>query len=227
MKSPLVAVNADINYEQAKGFVDIMRQRGRSIGIADWLKKLVENIERDISPTAKDQAFKVATIGLAKGQVVKANGTGENYLKSYPVLSDAIAKYAIKANATRQMFKEIDLKDACQELPLTYSKADGFTSFWQGNIGVLGKSDGELTPRQRYSKIKYQFGDDYGYVPIEQMKAENPDFDPLNDDDYCISTDGTRVMSADEFYQGTLEDVLRGIDNKSKQHNHLQSFKSS
>ncbi len=216
LQNPLLAVTANIDYEQAKGFFDIMRKRGRSGSIPSWLKKLVENIERDIAPATQEQAFKVATIGLAKGQVVKEHGTGENYLKRYPILSDAIAKYSIKANATRQMFKVSVLKDACQELPLTYSKVDGFTNFWQGNIAVLGKSDSELTPRQKYSKIKYQFGDDYGYLPIEKMKAENPDFDPLNDDDYCISADGTRVMSADEFYQGTLADVLRGIDKQIK-----------
>ncbi|MBX9899596.1 MAG: DEAD/DEAH box helicase family protein, partial [Burkholderiaceae bacterium] len=208
--SPLQAVNTEAKWEDAVRFNKALQDKADYKNIPLWIKISVQNISSAIPEADRSAVFDVLKTAFALQDVVNQHVTEEpfNYAEVYPVLSTAIrlnVKNAKKIPAT--VPKQV--REVASLLGIWYiTKTQSFRDRWNGT-SLSEVVINELRPTQKYERAKYEMADDSGFVPLDHLtEVMGEGFDPLESDEWCVSSDGKGVMSSDDFYSGNYAEFL-------------------
>jgi SNF2 family DNA or RNA helicase len=207
MQKPLDCVNNGITWEQAKKWMDYEGIKGRHISIPSWLVAVGK--ASDGIPQSEFQGWwEAIAAGLSVMGLMQESSSVEpyNYKDGYPVLSAQLARVQSYGNKTFGRAAKL-IKDGL--LSIRNARAKGaYTPFWLGEIRA-SQDAVALTPTQLYEKVKYEAEDESGYVTVDRLREAMPDFDPLENAEWCVSADGKSVTHANDYYSGSYADFLQ------------------
>ncbi|CAN5294149.1 hypothetical protein BH10PSE16_BH10PSE16_00750 [soil metagenome] len=201
--SPLDAINQGLSFDNASRALENEETSGRLGGVPRWI--VAAHRAAKAATSAQGEWFEAILAGMAVQEFAQA-GEKEprNYTEAYPELSKVLARVQGYAAKRAGVGGEL-VADALQNIAVARKKG-AFTAWWNGSVAadkvVL------LTAAESYAKIKIDSEDDTGFVPIAEMSKAFADFDPLNDDQWCVSPDGSGIMSADDYYFGNYAQFL-------------------
>lgn len=211
MATPYAAWEARVSYAQAKAFAEGMANTGQALDIPGWLRDVMTQTAKW---AAADQTmyWTAGLVGMSVQQVVeeRAGDDGVNFLEEYAALSDAMqVQYATAKGAPGKITGRIKL--GLKAITTYYSKKNGFSAFWRGDVQLQVQNEHALTAQGTFEGLRYKLKS--AWVPMEDAKAiYGEDFDPYTDDAWCVSADGSKVTKADDYYVGNYADFLRKID---------------
>lgn len=211
LETPLQAVNQRVSFADAAEFVRYMTERSKALDIPDWLTMTVNSISK-LPEGVRPGWWEAQIAGQAAINALREHAQSEpfKYDQTYPALTTLLMKVAGYGKKSEGVFPQL-MKDAAKTIGVIVSKRKGFFARWTG-AGQADVEIGDLTPEKAYEKLKYEAGDDFGFVPIEKLSAsQGQEFDPMNDDAWCISPDGKSVMRANDYYQGNYQEFLNNI----------------
>lgn len=201
--SPLDAINQGLTLDDANRALRNEETSGRLGGVPRWIL----SAQRAARAATKNPGewFQAIMAGMAVQEFAQTGDKeSRNYAEAYPALSTVLARVQGYADKRAGVGGEL-VAHALQNIAVARKKG-AFTAWWTGNIAA--DMAVTLTVSQSYAKIKMDSEDDTGFVPIEEMRKAFADFDPLNDDQWCISPDGSGIMSADDYYFGNYAEFL-------------------
>lgn len=210
LTTPLGAVNAGVDYATALRLQTAMVESAEALLVPDWLRGLLAQLQK--APVGqRESAWSAAIVGLAIDQAMEerqAEETGFNYLEGYPTLSEAMPR--VLADAKRPPTAlDVRVKTAMKKVAIHFDKVSGYSGTWRGDVAATVDDRSES---QRFEAAKYQAGGG-AFAPLAEARAVFGDaFDPMGDDDWCVSADGQGVARADDYYVGNYADFLTRID---------------
>jgi len=206
VQTPLECVNNGITWDQAARWIDYENMRGRHMGTPHWLLAVRNSLDH-LGEGERQSWWEAISAGLAVMGLMQESSSVEpyNYKEGYPALSAQLARVQSYGNKSFGRAAKV-VKDGL--LSIRNARVKGqFTPFWLGEILATTEA-AVLTPSQLYEKVKYEAEDESGYVPVEKMAQAFSGFDPLADEDWCISADGKSVIHANDYYTGSYADFL-------------------
>lgn len=206
LETPLMGIKAKVRYADARVAVNHWVAQGRSGNLPQWLRTVV----RDCEAVEDDAAthFDAAMAGLCVLEIAKIPTTEAiNYVETQPELSAYLAR--CQSYGKKRSPKGSSVVNSALASIATARKRGTFTEWWLGQI--QGSKEVTRTIKQQYDYVKLDAADDMGFVSVDEMRKAIPGFDPLTDDEFCISPDGKSVMSADDYYTGNYGDFLRNV----------------
>ena len=210
LTTPLGAVNSGATYAEGVRVQQGMLESGQALVVPDWLRGLLSQLLK-LPDGARESAWGAATVGLAVDQAMEermSEESGFNYLEGYPILSEAMKRVVSDAKSPPTMLSS-QVKTAMKKVVVNYSKADGFSGVWRGD--VLQAVD-QRDDAQKFEAARYQAGGT-AFVPMDEARRVfGEDFDPMEDDGWCLSPDGRSVAKADDYYVGNYADFLARIE---------------
>lgn len=211
MASPYAAFEARVTYAQAKAFTDGLIATGLALDIPGWLREVMA---QTAAWTADQQSvyWTAGIVGMSVQQVLEERAADEgcNYLEEYAALSDAMqVHYATAKAAPGAITGRIKL--GLKAITTHYHKKNGFSALWRGDVQAQVVNEHALTAQGSFEGLRYKLKSQW--VPLDQAKQVlGEDFDPMTDDDWCVSADGQSVTKASDYYSGNYLDFLRKID---------------
>lgn len=200
-----------ISVEQAGQYLEKMREIDNLIAVPTWLIQTliaIENIENE----KREQAWQAGIVGLSVAQVLdeqlKIGNTGVNYVEDYADLSSAMMTYC---NVAKTLSSKTTgrLKEGLQQLSL-HCKKTGYSSLWRGDVETTVKTV-ETTADLTFEGLLYTHQSTWLDLATAQTVL-GKDFNPLQNDAYCISADGLNVCKADDYYSGNYRQFLNKLD---------------
>lgn len=211
LATPLSAVSAAVNWEQADSFVAHYRARSLDLDIPAWLSMASADVTR-VPAGDRHSMWKALISGLAAIDVMQrhAGQAAFNYHAEYPMLSDAIeASVSVKAPASFSR----PSKMAFAKARVIYDRKAGFSVVWKGE-GEAEVAIGDLDAEGKIGAMQYQSG---AALTIEGLKeAYGDDFDVHASDEWCLGADGKTALRADDYYTGNLGDFMARLDAEIK-----------
>ncbi|WP_374566028.1 N-6 DNA methylase [Ideonella sp.] len=209
--TPLRAVDAAVRWDDGDTYVTGMRTRSQDLDLPDWLR----GVHADVSALAdaeRSAVWNALVAGLAAVEVLRAHAAdvGFNYAEEYPKLSDALqANHSVAKRPSALLSRSS--KQALEQSRIVYSPKHGFSAVWRGDVQADVTYGRVLTPGEQVDALKYRAKG--VALDVTDLKAIYGDaFDPLSDDDWCVSADGKRATRADDYYVGNLGAFLALID---------------
>lgn len=210
LTTALGAVNAGVSYAAAERVQTALVEAARALEVPDWLRGLLAQLAR-VPAGQREAAWNAAIVGLAINEAIserQAEETGFNYEEGYPILSEAMKRVAADAKRPPSALSS-SIKTAMKAVGVHYSKAGGFSGVWRGDVATT--SDTRDTA-QKFEAARYQAGGG-AFVPLAEAQAVyGSEFDPMGDDEWCVSADGQGVARADDYYVGNYADFLARIE---------------
>lgn len=209
IQKPLDAVNNGITWAQAVQYAQNQNAKGAYTDVPAWFMA-TQRALNTLSTPDLESWWQAVSAGMAAMELMQDADPAAplNYVETYPTLSAQLARVQAYGNKTIGKGSRL-VKDALLSIRNARTKA-GFTSFWLGEINVSVEHVA-LTPTQLYEKIKYEGEDQTGYVPASKLREAFSGFDPLNSDEWCVSSDGHSVRHANDYYSGTYADFLANV----------------
>lgn len=210
LTTPLGAINAGVEYRTAVEVMQALVESARALEVPPWLRGLLGQLQR-VNPAQREATWFAAVTGLAVAQAFEerqAEVTGFNYLEGYPILSEAMKRYAADA-AKPPTALSAETKGAMRKVTINYSRRGGYSGVWRGDVAT---SADDRDTSQRFEAERYQAGGG-AFVSMERARAlYGADFDPIASDDWCVSADGQSVARADDYFVGNFADFLVKIN---------------
>ncbi|HQW53835.1 MAG TPA: N-6 DNA methylase, partial [Acinetobacter sp.] len=214
LSTPYDAFIYKISHEQATQVRTEYLNQGRTMALPNWLNLVLSQLDAYVSADKKSEHWNALLVGLSVVSLVKAyaDDLEMNYLDSFKALSLAMKKYrTFKAESGLVS----SLKAAIKAIGIHY-KGTEYSALWRGERQSIDELQGELTADQQLQKSQYLTGS--LYVDREQAKniykSENPNFDPLTDDEWVVAADGKRAIKVDDLCVGNLKSVLDTLDSE-------------
>ena len=215
LDQPMNAIVAGITWEQASLWMQAQQRMGRYIDIPTWMTTTYNAILQ-MPESQRANAWDVLITGQAIQDVIDENPSPFDYFTAFTALSNKME--AVYAGSKRVKTSVKAMSDAAKRIALYYSKKEGFSAVWNGQVSGQIDAKELTTDTQRYEHVKYKSADDFGYVPIDELKAVmGADFDPMASDDYCVSPDGKFVISANDYYTGNFADFSKAFQQDLEQ----------
>lgn len=202
--SPLDAINQKLTLDDAVRALENERNLGRINDVPRWI--IAAERAALVQSSDKSEWFSAVMAGMAVQEFAQSgNKEAINYDELYPELSKVLARVQSYSNKRAGIGGEL-VSDALKSIAIARKKG-AFTAWWRGDIAK--DKNVVLTENQAYEKAKIESEDDTGYISADVLKSQFTDFDPLNDDTWCVSPDGKGVMSADDYYFGNYSEFLK------------------
>jgi predicted RNA methylase len=207
VQTPLDCVNNGIKWDQVGRWIAYENLKGRHMSTPNWLLAVRNSLDQ-LADNERQSWWEAISAGLAVMGLSQDASSVEpyNYKDGYPVLSAQLARVQSYGNKTLGRAAKV-VKDGLLSIRTARTKGE-FTPFWLGQIAPDLQTIA-LTPSQVYEKVKYEAEDESGYVPVEKMQAAFSGFDPLTDEEWCVSADGKAVIHANDYYTGIYADFLK------------------
>lgn len=215
LSEPYKAFENKVGYLDAVKYFDGMEAKDQLMSVPDWLRETLSTLN-SLPENSREKYWNKGIIGLSVSQVLDEHSgeTGFNYHDMFTELSGALEKAKItKKDCTIGGNLGVAMRHAIQQ----YFKKQ-FSDFWLGNVSEEVLKTAEVvenidTPEARLNRLAYNSKS--LWLDIEAVKEiKGPDFDPIKDSEWCISPDGKKVISADDYYVGNYADFLAKIDNE-------------
>lgn len=199
-------------YEDASSVFNYMHRSGQGLDIPQWFREAMKPLENVAFVEDRQRYWNAGVIGMACVQVMDqhlAEGAGFNYLEEYPDLSDAMERVAstAKASASKVGGK---LKEGMLKIGHVYNKKDGFSALWRGEVSEQ-VTQVETTLDKTFEGLLYLNKSPWADLS-DAKNIYGDNFNPIEDDNFCISADGKRVIRADDYYVGNYGEFLKNIN---------------
>lgn len=207
LQTPLECVNNGIRWDQAARWMAYENMKGRHMSTPNWLLAVRNSLDH-LAESERESWWEAISAGLSVMGLLQDSSSVEpfNYKEGYPILSAQLARVQSYGNKSFGRAAKL-VKDGL--LSIRNARAKGqFTAFWLGEI-LATQDTAALTPSQLYEKVKYEAEDESGYVSVEKMAESFSGFDPLADDEWCLSADGKSVIHANDYYTGNYAEFLK------------------
>ena len=212
LTDPLIALNERTSWAAASRFVKFnLAQNSFRQNVPAWVQPVFYEVEAH-PEVVREAVWSALVVGCAVRDVRQSHAgeEGFNFYAAYPDITNAAPTAASTARKTTA--KNKICREALSELETLYTRKAGFADWWNGVEGEAGNVPVE-TAAAKYERMAYgATGGDLQFVPISTMKAAQPDFNPMADDEWCINADGTGAMRADDYYWGKYTDFLERIE---------------
>lgn len=179
------------------------RSVGRYDSVPQWLRQPLQYADQP-----NELARMVTVFAYIEAKEMHAGMAGFDYLTAYPKLAAAI-QTSHKANYDNVLAGlSTDAQAALKSMHRTVydRKSAQFTAFWQGRVAAeVTIKASDFSPLQNYERLLYQQGHAHTHgLSLDDFKTVMPEIDVYQDSAWCLSSDGTRVLAADDYYSGTL-----------------------
>lgn len=215
LSTAITAVTAGATLEQAQQVHDWLIDSGRALDVPAWLRSTLKALQQ-VDSGRRASAWNACVTGQAVDEAMTAHQgeeEGFNYLEAYPVLAEAMQRYASDCKAIPAALPR-HLKAAAAKVGIHWSRKDGFSAVWRGDVAKTGEDT--RSEAERFEAAKYAAGG--VYVDIEQARAVFGEaFNPLEDPAWCVSPDGKSVCKADDYYIGNYAEFLERVDGEIAQ----------
>lgn len=215
-ETPRRALHEGTTLDDALALHQALQERARMLDMPGWLGSLLMGLRKLDSPDARASAWTPALVGMAVDQMLDAHGrgSGANFLELDPWLSERLRESAVAAKQVTGT--DGALNRALAAAATHYKPRTGYSALWRGDIETEPAAIRGLSPQQGFERLLYQAESDtaaQGWLSLDAVKqALGEDFDPLTDDAFCVSGDGTQVIRADDYFVGRYADFLARID---------------
>lgn len=217
LSDPYAAFASEMSFDEAQNVYKYIQDWSLWMELPTWLSSVMSVIKE--SPNKSESLWKKAVIALSCKQVLEEqkDNAGFNYFAEYQDLSQAILKEKFK-KADEKILSPIGEAVRITRLQLSSQTKEGFTRVWLGDVEQDVKLSEDIknnlkTPQARLAQLQYTSKS--AWVDIEKAKEiMGDDFDPISSDDWCVSGDGKRVMSVDNYYVGNLQSFFKTIDDE-------------
>lgn len=208
MQSPLHVIQSGATLDSVTSVRDEMRKRSRHTSIPAWMNGVVSSLDSVATESNRQELYNLFTTAMAVKQVYDQHSSELpfNFAETYPALTDKIKEVAY---SNRKPISGTD-GDVRAALMFMSNLFDGkeLSPVWSGSTDDSEAIEPE-TQARKYDNIRYTEADSDGFISLARFKEVMPDVDPLTTDEYCLSPDGKRVMSAGDFYAGKYADFLQ------------------
>lgn len=217
LSDPYAAFASEMSFDEAQNVYKYIQDWSLWMELPTWLSSVMSVIKE--SPNKSESLWKKAVIALSCKQVLEEqkDNAGFNYFAEYQDLSQAILKEKFK-KADERILSPVGEAVRITRLQLSSATKEGFTRVWLGDVEQDVKLSEDIknnlkTPQARLAQLQYTSKS--AWVDIEKAKEiMGDDFDPISSDDWCVSGDGKRVMSVDNYYVGNLQSFFKTIDDE-------------
>ncbi|MCK9394267.1 MAG: hypothetical protein M0Q44_01585 [Methylobacter sp.] len=211
LTSPYAAFQAKATFDTAVKARDYWVTAGLSLDIPSWLRDALYQVEK--RPSNDRQKFwNAGVIGLSCAQVLEerlSEETGVNYLEDYPELSEAMQRVASTAKASASKVGG-DIKQGLLKIGHHYTAKAGVSALWRGDV-LQSVAAAVTTHDASFEGLLYK--NKSPWANIEEAKAIYGDsFDPMTDSVWCISSDGQKIIRADDYYVGNYAAFIKKVD---------------
>lgn len=210
LATPAVAVVNKVTWTQANDYVLHLRQRSMELELPMWLRDAHRDMTRlDAGEQAK--YWNAVTAGLAAIEVMRqhADEPAFNYLETYPAISEALQAAAPTARKPASKLGR-ESKAALQKVGIVYDRRSGFSALWKGE-GAVAVAQKDRDEEAQVEAVKYETqGLSIDVAKLREIYGA--EFDPLQDDAWCVNGDGSKATKADDYYTGNLAAFLARID---------------
>jgi len=204
----LSAFSNKVKWNDAKAVCEFMFNTSRGLEIPNWLRNTYHQLLR-IDQDSHAKYWYAIIVALSMNEVLDQHlsDTGFNYLEEYPELSTAIQQIA--AIAQNPPAKLSGAKETLKAVKNHYGIKMGFSAVWKGDVATLENK--AVDAENSFEGLMYQ--GQSAWVDFEQVKTVlGADFNPFESSDYCLSGDGKKVIKADDYYVGNLNEFLLKLD---------------
>lgn len=217
LSDPYAAFASEMSFDEAQNVYKYIQDWSLWMELPTWLSSVMSVIKE--SPNKSESLWKKAVIALSCKQVLEEqkDNAGFNYFAEYQDLSQAILKENFK-KADEKIQSPVGEAVRITRLQLSSQTKEGFTRVWLGDVEQDVKLSEDIknnlkTPQARLAQLQYTSKS--AWVDIEKAKEiMGDDFDPISSDDWCVSGDGKRVMSVDNYYVGNLQSFFKTVDDE-------------
>ena len=211
--TPVRAVAAGMKWSDVDGYLKYMISRAKEMDAPNWARNAWKDVNGH-DEAARAAAWLPLVAGLACVEVTQEHGAEPQfkYIEEYPAITAALQATASNRKAIPSYRPEH--KAALEKARITYSRRDGFSNQWKGE-GKAAVEIGALSEDERVKAAKYE--SQSVDIPVEKLvEIYGDEFDPLNEDEWCINAAGTHATKADDYYIGNLADFLARMDAEIK-----------
>lgn len=203
LSNPLSAFENGVTFAQALKTVEYLKNTAQHGVVPSWVWSVVNGV-KGLPESKQEQQFKRVIVGLSV-QYVLDNFTDENHETAHPELS-----LAMKARVSLDKSLGSAFKTANEAIKLHYNNKTGFSAVWRGE-----KQEHEITLSIDKQVEQIQYLNGTLALPIDKVRELG--IDPIADDNWCVNATGTEAIKADDYFSGSLKDVLAQIDSDMTQ----------
>lgn len=211
LSTPYKAFENHVMYAKAIEYRDYMKAMSQMLDMPGWLTTALKEIAK-LSESDRQKCWNAGIIGLSCVQVLEerlSQETGINYREEYPDLSEAMQRVSQSAKSCMSKVGG-DLKQGLSKIGQNYTKKDGFSSLWRGDV-LHDVIEAQTNVDMGFNGLLYKNKSIWASLDdAKTIYGEN--FNPIESDDWCISSDGKQVCRADDCYSGSYRDFISRID---------------
>lgn len=208
VQTPYNAFVAGIGITEVDNLFKYMKEMSLMLDVPKWMTSFRTGLAGK-KPEDRELFFKPILIGMCVQEILESEGydKGVNYREKYLDLSVAMENNAVVANKVKGI--QGDIKTSLEMYKMNYKRSTGFSAAW---LGVVAENEqAVITPDLTIEGLIYK--NQSKWVEVGELQGVlGADFDPLTDDNYCISSDGQKFCLADDYYVGNYGDFLNQID---------------
>ncbi|WP_301001530.1 SNF2-related protein [uncultured Parasutterella sp.] len=218
LSDPYKAFENKVTYSSAERYKSYIDQGQSWADMPDWFRETFATLAK-LPQNDRSTYWNKGLVALSVSQVLKEHSgeTGFDYHGMYSELSKALEKVKI---AKKDKMIGGNLGAAMGVAVQQYFRKK-FSDFWLGNVAEETRKSEEVeenidTPEARLNRLVYATKS--AWLDIELVKEiRGTDFDPISDSDWCVSPDGKKVISANDYYVGNYGEFLAKIDTEIAQ----------
>lgn len=211
IKDAYTAFAKKVTYDTAIKIRDYMVAYKLTLDMPGWFRDAIAQVGK--LPASDGQKYwHTGVIGLSCAQVLEerlSEETGVNYLEEYADLSEAMQRVASTAKTSASKIGG-DLKQGLLKIGHHYNVKTGFSPLWRGDV-LQSVVAAETTHDATFDGLLYK--NKSVWAGLEEAKSVyGDDFKPLEDNQWCVSSDGQQVTRSDDYYVGNYAEFIRRID---------------
>lgn len=207
-ETALNAFTQKATYQNMRDLLSYMQGTAQYQKIPAWLTALENSFER-FNVADRENYFMPCVVGCAVSEVLESEGlqSGVNFLETYPSLSKAMKDYV---SFTKKIKVKGLVKKGLDAISFHYSRKDGYSNLWKGEVSSIDELH-HIEGDSSFEGLIYR--NKSPYVSLEDARQiYGNDFNPMTNDDWCISGDGHSVIRADDYYSGSYATFANKID---------------
>lgn len=208
-RDPYSAFDAGMSYSDAETLMRYMQETSQTLDIPGWLASTMASLKKLDDDQVRAAAWQPVLVGQSVAQVLDEAGrdSGADFSNDYPQLSAAMKSHAAAAKRIKGLGGIA--RAGLGELGNHYNRKRGFSPLWRGDVQSAPVV--QVTAASGFEGLLYE--NKSSWASLEQARALfGADFDPLADDDWCLSADGSQVSRADDYFVGNYGSFCARID---------------
>ena len=208
-RDPYSAFDAGMSYSDAETLMRYMQETSQTLDIPGWLASTMASLKKLDDDQVRAAAWQPVLVGQSVAQVLDEAGrdSGADFSNDYPQLSAAMKSHAAAAKRIKGLGGIA--RAGLGELGNHYNRKRGFSPLWRGDVQSAPAV--QVTAASGFEGLLYE--NKSSWAGLEQARALfGADFDPLTDDDWCLSADGSQVSRADDYFVGNYGSFCARID---------------